>query len=126
MPSAPSSVTVIKDAAGRYLVSFVAETRQDETLPPVDSESGIDLGLIHFAVLSDDTKVTAPRFLRRAARKLRRLQQALSRKAKGSNRRRKAVVKVARAHVRVADTRLDWQHRLSTTVIRDNQAVRRS
>ncbi|MFV2017389.1 RNA-guided endonuclease InsQ/TnpB family protein [Micromonospora sp. LOL_023] len=52
-----------------------------------------------------------------------RLQQDLSRKQRGSNRRKKAVVKVARAHARVADTRRDWQHKLSTTIIRENQAV---
>ncbi|MBI1758072.1 MAG: transposase [Actinobacteria bacterium] len=118
----PSSVTVIKDAAGRYFASFVVQTPH-EPLPVTDSQVGIDLCLTHFAVLSDGTKVTAPKFLRRAARKLRRLQQDLSRKTKGSNRRRKAVVKVARAHARVADTRRDWQHKLSTRIIRDNQAV---
>jgi putative transposase len=84
---------------------------------------GIDLGLTHFAVLSDGTKVAAPKFLRRAARKLKRLQQDLSRKQRGSQNRSKAVVKVARAHARVADTRRDWQHKLSTRIIRDNQAV---
>ncbi|MDG4764244.1 transposase [Solwaraspora sp. WMMD406] len=123
LPSDPTSVTVIKDTAGRYFASFVVRIGEDETLPPVDSEIGIDLGLTHFAVMSDGTKVTAPKFLRRAARKLKRLQQALSRKQRGSNRRRKAVIEVARAHARVADTRRDWQHKLSTTLIRDNQAV---
>ena len=123
LPSEASSVTVIRDAAGRYFASFVVQTTQDETLPPVDPEIGIDLGLTHFAVMSDGTKVTAPKFLRRAARKLKRLQQDLSRKTKGSNNRKKAVVKVARAHARVADTRRDWQHKLSTSIIRDNQAV---
>jgi len=123
LPCDPSSVTLVKDAAGRYCASFVVQTTADETLPPVDSEVGIDLGLTHFAVMSDGTKVTAPKFLRRAARKLKRLQQDLSRKTKGSNRRKKAVVKVARAHARVADTRRDWQHKLSTAIIRDNQAV---
>ncbi|HWE90854.1 MAG TPA: transposase [Pseudonocardiaceae bacterium] len=122
LPSGPSSVTIIRDAAGRYFASFVVRTT-DEPLPPTDSEVGIDLGLTHFAVLSDGRKVSAPKFLRRAARKLRRLQQGLSRKQKGSNRRTKAVVKVARAHARVADTRRDWQHKLSTRIIRDNQAV---
>ena len=123
LPSVPSSVTIVKDAAGRYFASFVVQAVDGETLPETDAVVGIDLGLTHFAVLSDGTKVTAPRFLRRAARKLRRLQQNLSRKQKGSNRRRKAVVKVARAHARVADTRRDWQHKLSTAIIRDNQAV---
>ncbi|WP_460806459.1 RNA-guided endonuclease InsQ/TnpB family protein [Micromonospora zhanjiangensis] len=123
MPSDPSSVTIIKDAAGRYFASFVVQTNEDETLPPVEPELGIDLGLTHFAVMSDGTKVTAPKFLRRAARKLKRLQQDVSRKQRGSQNRKKAVVKVARAHARVADTRRDWQHKLSTTIIRENQAV---
>ncbi|MEV6370705.1 transposase [Micromonospora musae] len=123
LPCEPSSVAVIKDAAGRYFVSFVVTTSDDEALPPVGSEVGVDLGLTHFAVLSDGTKVAAPKFLRRAARKIKRLQQALSRKQKGSNRRKKAVVKVAKAHAKVADTRRDWQHKLSTAMIRDNQAV---
>ena len=122
LPSEPGSVTVIHDAAGRYFASFVVQT-SDEPLPETDSEVGIDLGLTHFAVLSGGTKVAAPKFLRRAARKLKRLQQDLSRKQRGSQNREKAVVKVARAHARVADTRRDWQHKLSTSIIRDNQAV---
>jgi putative transposase len=123
LPSEAKSVTVIRDAAGRYFASFVVQTGQDETLPPVGCEVGIDLGLTYFAVMSDGVKVRAPKFLCRAARKLKRLQQDLSRKSTGSNRRKKAVVKVARAHARVADTRRDWQHKLSTAISRDNQAV---
>src|SRR5262249_28991104 len=73
LPSDPSSVTVIRDSAGRYFASFVVTTAGDETLPDTHAEVGIDLGLTHFAVLSDGTKVAAPKFLRRAARKLRRL-----------------------------------------------------
>lgn len=122
LPADPSSVTVIKDAADRYFASFVVRTT-DDPLPPSDSEVGIDLGLAHFAVLSDGTKVAAPKFLRRAASQLKKLQRALSRKTNGSNRRRKAVVKVARVHARVANMRRDWQHKLSTSIIRDNQAV---
>jgi putative transposase len=122
LPAAPSSVTVIKDAVGRYFASFVVQT-SDEPLPTAESEVGIDLGLTHFAVMSNGKKVAAPKFLRRAARKLRRLQKDLSRKQRGSANRKKAVVKVAKAHARVADTRRDWQHKLSTRIIRDNQAV---
>lgn len=122
LPAEPSSVTIIRDSAGRYFASFVVQTT-DEPLPAADAEVGIDLGLTHFAVLSDGTKVTAPQFLRRAARKLRKLQKTLSRKQRGSNNRKKAVIAVAKAHARVADTRRDWQHKLSTRIIRENQAV---
>ncbi|MDD6791882.1 MAG: transposase [Thermobifida fusca] len=122
LPSEPSSVTVIKDAAGRYFASFVVEAA-GEPLPQTAAEIGIDLGLTHFAVLSDGRKIGNRRFLRRAERRLRKAQQALSRKAKGSNNRAKAVVKVARAHARVADARRDFAHQLSTRIVRENQAV---
>ncbi|MEV4806561.1 transposase [Nonomuraea sp. NPDC049421] len=122
LPSEPSSVTVVKDAAGRYFASFVVEAAE-QPLPQTAAEVGIDLGLTHFAVLSDGRKVGNPRFLRRAERRLRKAQQALSRKTAGSNNRAKAVVKVARAHARVADARRDFAHKLSTQIIRDNQAV---
>ncbi|MFI1886096.1 RNA-guided endonuclease InsQ/TnpB family protein [Streptomyces jumonjinensis] len=123
LPSVPSSVTVVKDAAGRYFASFVVETDPDETLPGTDAVVGIDLGLTHFAVLSDGTKIDSPRFLRRAEKKLKREQRRLSRKAKGSSNRTKARLKVARAHARVADARRDFHHQLSTRIIRENQAI---
>ena len=122
LPSDPSSVTVIKDAAGRYFASFVVHT-EDEPLPPSESEVGIDLGLTTFAVLSDGKRIESPRFLRQAERRLRKVQKALSRKEKGSKNRAKARVGVAKAHARVADTRRDWAHKQSTAIIRDNQAV---
>ncbi|WP_131732309.1 RNA-guided endonuclease InsQ/TnpB family protein [Actinomadura formosensis] len=122
LPSEPSSVTVIKDAAGRYFASFVVETTS-EPLPEVAAEVGIDLGLTHFAVTSDGRKITSPRFLRRAERRLRKAQRVLSRKRKGSANRRKAAARVAGLHARVADARRDHHHKLSTRLIRDNQAV---
>ncbi|CAM5321502.1 transposase [Streptomyces avidinii] len=123
LPSTPSTVTVAKDAAGRYFASFVVETGTDDTLPETAGQVGIDLGLTHFAILSDGTKIDSPRFLRRAEKKLKREQRRLSRKAKASNNRTKARIKVARAHVRVADARREFHHQLSTRLIRENQAV---
>jgi putative transposase len=122
LPSEPSSVTVIKDSAGRYFASFVVEITPG-SLPQVEPAVGIDLGLTHFAVLSDGTKIASPRFLRRAARHLRRRQEGLSRKQKGSRNWEKSRKRLARAHARVADARRDFHHQLSTRLIRDNQAV---
>ncbi|MEU4085013.1 RNA-guided endonuclease InsQ/TnpB family protein [Streptomyces aureus] len=123
LPSTPTSVTVVKDASGRYFASFVVQTDASEALPEVMGEVGIDLGLTYFAVLSDGRKISAPKFFRRAEKRLRRAQQNLVRKVKGSSNRRKAVVKVARAHAKVTDARRDFHHKLSTTLIRENQAV---
>ncbi|MFD5518032.1 RNA-guided endonuclease InsQ/TnpB family protein [Streptomyces sp. NPDC127066] len=148
LPSTPSSVTVVKDAAGRYFASFVIETDPDADttrMPGTDRTIGIDLGLTlpqtpsggtPIAVLSDGTKIDSPRFLRRAEKKLKETQQDLARKQKGSKNREKARVKVARAHAKVADARREFLPQalgfaraggtpiqLSTKLIRENQAV---
>ena len=122
LPSEPSSVTVTVDAAGRYHASFVVEA-PDAPLPPVQAEVGIDLGLTHFLVLSDGTKVDAPRIARKAQAKLAKAQKELARRQKGSANREKSRRKAARAHARVGDTRRDWLHKLSMNVVRENQAI---
>ena len=122
LPSGPSSVTVIKDPAGRYFASFVIEA-EPGILPEAEPVVGLDLGLTSFAVLSDGRNITAPRFLRRADKKLSRRQRDLSRKQQGSRNRDKARVKVARAHARVGDARREFHHQLSTALIRETQAV---
>jgi putative transposase len=126
LPAQPSSVTVVKDAAGRYFASFVVDTdpaADAARMPDTDQTVGIDLGLTHFTVPSDGTKIDSPRFLRRAEKKLKKAQRELSHKQKGSKNREKARLKVARAHAKVTDARHEFHHQLSTTLIRDNQAI---
>jgi putative transposase len=126
LPAQPSSVTVLKDAAGRYFASFVIDTDQAagaHRMPDSDQTVGIDLGLTHFAVLSDGRVIDSPRFLRRAEKKPKKAQRELSRKQKGSKNREKARLKVARAHAQVADARREFHHQLSTKLIRENQAI---
>ena len=126
LPTTPTSVTVIKDAAGGYFASFVIHTDSaaDATrMPETDRTTGIDLGLTHFAVLSDGTKIDSPRFLWRAEKKLKKAQQELSRKQKGSKNRAKARLKVARAHAKVTDACREFHHRLSARLISENQGI---
>lgn len=122
LPSAPSSVTVLRDATGRYFASCVVEVTA-EPLPEAGPEVGIDLGLTHFAILSDGAKLEAPKLFRHAQRKLRKAQRALARKQKGSKNRAKARVRAAHTHAQVADARRDFHHKLSSQLIRENQAV---
>ena len=126
LPANPSSVTIVRDAAGRYFATFVVvadEAADRERFPKVLMETGVDLGLSTFAALSDGSKVASPKVLRRAEDKLKRLQRDMCRKQKGSANRDKARVKLARQHAKVADSRRDFHHKLSTTLIRENQAV---
>ena len=116
LPSDPSSVTVVKDAADRYFLSFVVEIIP-EKLPDNGQSIGIDLGIIDFATFSNGEKVKSPKPLKKKLKKLKRLQRKFSNTTKGSNRREVARKKVARLHAKVADTRKNFLHKLSTVVL---------
>ena len=75
LPSDPSSVTVIRDASGRFFASFVMDV-EPNPLPANGKAVGIDLGLASLAVTSDGEKLAPPKFLRSALKRLRRLQGA--------------------------------------------------
>jgi putative transposase len=126
LPSAPSSVTIIRDPDGRYYASFVVE-RAPTPLPPVDRVAGIDLGLAWFATLAasegSSETIANPRHLRAAQRRLARAQRQLARKRKGSGNRAKARHRVAVCHRKVRDRRADHHHKLALRLARENQAV---
>jgi putative transposase len=88
LPSAPSSVTVTLDRAGRYHASFVVEAAE-ATLPASSQAVGVDVGLTSFAVQSTGEKVDNPRWLRQREQALRRSQRNVSRKQQGSKNREK-------------------------------------
>ncbi|KAA9377025.1 IS200/IS605 family element transposase accessory protein TnpB [Microbispora cellulosiformans] len=118
----PSTVTVSKDAAGRWFVSLLVE----ETIRPLDpcgKTVGVDAGITALVTLSTGEKIPNPRYERVDRRALARAQRALARKAKGSANRAKARVKVARLYVRIADRRRDHLHKLTTSLVRENQTV---
>ncbi len=110
LPASPSSVTVIKDSANRYFLSFVVETLP-ELLPRTDGSVGIDLGIKTFATLSNGKKIDAPKPLKKRIQKYRKLSKSLSKKTLGSKRYEKARLRVAkfsygmlRKHAKLKDT----------------------
>ena len=118
-----TTVTVSKDPIGRYFVSFSLEAPDIKPLRKTKSEVGVDVGLTHFATLSNGEKITNPRFHQRDLAKLKRAQQDLSRKKKGSQNRDKARLRVARIHASISDRRSDFLHKLSTRLVRENQTI---
>ncbi|WP_377478180.1 MAG: RNA-guided endonuclease TnpB family protein [Microcoleus anatoxicus] len=121
LPSDPTSVTVIKDCANRYFLSFVVEVE------PVQVEAkhmsvGIDLGIKTFAVMSDGGKAKSPS-CKKLDKKVRKLQKQLARQQKDSKRRHKTRIKIAKTHNRIADLRQDFLQKLSTKVVSENQTI---
>jgi putative transposase len=118
----PSSVTISKDEANRYFVSFLVE-EDIKPLPVVNKQIGLDLGLKSMVITSDGHTYGNPKFFAKDEKKLAKAQRRHAKKKKGSKNRDKARLKVARIHKKIADRRRDYQHKLSTKIIRENQVV---
>ena len=118
----PSSITISKDCADRYFVSILVE-EDIKPLPVVNEQVGLDLGLKSMVITSDGHTFGNPKFFAKDEKKLAKAQRRHAKKKKGSKNRAKAKLKVARIHARIADRRRDYQHKLSTQIIRENQVV---
>ncbi len=117
-----STVTISRDAAGRYFASLLCDDTVEEK-PKARGQVGIDLGLTHFAVLSTGEKVAAPKRFRREEKRLGKWQRRMARAKLGSKNRAKWKIKVARVHAHIADARRDFLHKLSTRLISENQVI---
>ncbi|EPS0644282.1 RNA-guided endonuclease InsQ/TnpB family protein [Cronobacter malonaticus] len=122
LPSAPSSITISKDTAGRYFVSCLCEF-EPASLPITASTVGIDVGLKDLFVTDTGFKSGNPRHTAKYAARLALFQRRLSKKVKGSKNRAKARLKVARLHAKIADCRLDALHKATRKLINENQVV---
>ncbi|TCI62190.1 RNA-guided endonuclease TnpB family protein [Exiguobacterium sp. SH3S1] len=120
------SATVSMTRTGKFFVSLLVE-QDDEPWVPAEHKIGIDLGLGHFAVMTNDALVTEkvpnPRSLREAEARLKRAQRALSRKKPGSRNREKARLLLAKKHEQVKNRRHDFLHKLSRRIVDENQVV---
>ncbi|WP_417459047.1 RNA-guided endonuclease TnpB family protein [Kordiimonas sp.] len=118
----PSTITVSKSPSGKYFVSIRID-EANRVAPKASNEIGIDLGITTLAVTSDGERITNSKYTNRYARKLAKAQRSLSRKTKGSNRREKARTKVAKIQERIANSRLDRTHKVTTRLINENQVI---
>lgn len=117
------SVTVSRTNTERYFVSVLCEVAQPNPLPHTSKAVGIDVGLKDFCVTSEAEHIANPKHLQKLEKKLTRAQKDFSRKKKASMNSRKARLKLAKLHERIANQRKDFLHKLSTRLVRENQAI---
>ena len=114
----PDLVTLSRDAAGHYYVSFCAEV-ETSWLRITHRAVGVDLGLTHLATLSTGEKIPNPKRYHARLKYLRQQQRCLARRQKGSRRREQQRLRVARAHARVRQERQYALHALTTRLVRE-------
>ncbi|XWK90769.1 MAG: RNA-guided endonuclease TnpB family protein [Phormidium sp.] len=119
------SVTVLKDNTDKYFAAILLEV-EDSPANKEGKISGIDLGLNSLVTVFDGEttyKVDPIKPTRKYAKRLRRRQKPLSRKKLGSSNRKKQVKRVAKVHQKIANTRLDFLHKLSHQLVSENQTL---
>lgn len=118
----PSTITVSRDGARRWFVSMLVDEEIDPA-PPAAGRVGIEAGVGSLLTLSTGEKITNPRHERADRRRLARARRLHARKTEGSRNREKARVKVARVHARIVDRRTDHLHKVTTSIVRENQTI---
>lgn len=116
------SATIRRNPSGKYVVSVLCET-EIYPYPRIEQTVGVDLGIKDFAILSTGEKVANPKYYRKYEKQLAKWQRIHSRRQKGSKNRYKALIQVARLHEKIANTRNDFLHKLSTKLINENQVI---
>ncbi len=113
------SATVSRKA-GRWFVAVCVDADDLPHLPEAENQGavGVDLGVSALAALSNGEVIAGPKPHRALLARQRRLSRSLARKARGSANYRKAKAKLARLHARIANTRGDALHKLSTDLTR--------
>ena len=118
------TVTVSKNKAGQYFASILFDNGLEKLhLTREGKNIGIDLGLTHFCITSEGSKFDNPKWINQHEKNLKIKQQQLSRKPQGSNNKNKSRKKVAKVHLKIANCRSDFHHKLSRRIVNDNQVI---
>lgn len=113
----------IKREGAHWFVMFTLQVEQTVVYHPSEQAVGIDLGLLHFATLSDGSTIENPRHFRTSEHKLKKLQEALSHNKRGSKRRRKAAQRVGKAHRHIRNQRKDFHHKEARKLVSCYQTI---
>ena len=116
------NATIRRNSSGKYFISLGTDVEVAE-IPKTGLAVGIDVGLKDFAILSDGTKYTNPKFFRTLEEKLAKAQRIMSRRTIGGVNWYKAKRKVARIHEKIANARKDYLDKLSTEIVKNHDII---
>ena len=114
------TVTISKDCCGTYWCSVVIDDMQEKPSKAKMVEStavGVDLGIKDYAILSDGTKFSNPKYYESSQNKLAKLQKQFAKSKKDSHRHELLRIKIAKLYRSITNQRNDMLHKLSTYLI---------
>ena len=110
-------------SAGEWYVSILTEREVVEPIHPSKSSIGIDMGVAHFATLSDGSTIEPLNSFRKYEKKLAKLQRKQARCKKFSSNWQKIKSRIQRLHLHIANARKDFLHKASTMISKNHAVV---
>jgi putative transposase len=115
--------STISKCENHWYVSFQVEYEIERPIHPSNNEIGIDLGVKKFAAFSDETVIYPINAFKSLQKKLTKEQQKLSRKVKRSSNWKKQKQKINKIHIKIANIRKDYLHKLTTDISKNHAFV---
>lgn len=118
------TVTIFKTPSGKFYASVLVDSENCNKLKSEVKErstTGVDIGIKSFAVTSGGRSFKPNQHLKNNLKRLQCLQKRSARKKKGSKNRKKSYIAVALLYEKITNQRVDYIHKITTELIRDNQ-----
>jgi putative transposase len=120
----PKTVTLSRSATGKWYACISCETVAKE-LEPTEQITGVDVGLLSFATLSNGAQIDNPRFYRTDEADLKRVQRrkdaAKNGQAWPEHKKQKALL--GKIHERIGNRRADFAHQRSRELVNQYQVI---
>ena len=107
------TVIIKRDTIGDIYICISLEQEEPKYNITTGKSAGVDFGLKTFLTLSDNTEIEAPLYHLKNLTQQKRLNRNLSKKKKSSNSRKNAKKQLAKLHIKTANQRRDYFHKLS-------------
>ena len=117
------NATISQEPNGHYYCSLCCTDIEFEQHLKTNKNVGIDLGIVDFAIFSDERKIENPRFYEKSEKKLARLQKELSRKTIGGSNWNKTRIKIAKLNKHIVNKRTDFLHKLTTNIVKNYDII---
>ncbi len=124
MEGTPKTVTLSRSRTGKWYACISCQTAVP-TLPPTEHITGVDVGLLSFATLSNGEQIENPRFYRRDEADLKRVQKRkdAAKNAQDWEENQKQKTLLAKIHERIGNRRSDFAHKRSRELVNTYQVI---
>lgn len=117
------TIIIKRDTIGDFYICITIDKKEDKFNVTTGKSAGIDFGMITFLTLDNQSEIESPLFHLKNLSKQKKLNRTLSKKKKGSNNRKKAKLQLAKLHIKTANQRRDYFHKLSNGLTKEYDTI---